>query len=171
MSYSSPFVANTGPVDAVVSHSIGSFSLLHAVYENPKLAVGKLVIMASPAEALHFIHFYRDALGLTDCTLQLTLKHFEVAIKKPVSYFSSPRFAQGLQHPGLIIHDVDDQEAPYETALALQKGWKNVRLLTTQGLSHNLKSPEVVAAVRDFIMEKSILEAGKEKDSTLSVRS
>jgi pimeloyl-ACP methyl ester carboxylesterase len=53
--------------------------------------------------------------------------------------------------PGLIIHDTEDKEAPYQTALDMNEVWKNSSLITTTGLGHNLKSKELVEQVAMFI--------------------
>lgn len=152
-----------GAVEVVVSHSIGSFSTMHALHQNPSLPIGRLVIMGAPGEALDFIHFYRHTLSLSDRAVRVTLAHFEKAIGKPIEYFSAARFAPELTLPGLIIHDKTDQEAPYAYAVQINKAWKNSRLLTTEGLTHNLRSPEVLAAVRDFIMDSDTLEVAQKR--------
>lgn len=147
------FIEELGEVHTVVSHSIGSFSALHALYAAPELAVGRLVVMASPAAAHDFVSFYRATLQLSDRAVDHTLQHFEQAIGKPIHYFVAERFAATLTLPGLIIHDVEDLETPYTSALAIHKAWKQSRLMTTKGLAHNLRSPKVVEAVTAFINE------------------
>lgn len=148
-----------GAVAVVVSHSIGSFSTMHALHHHPSLPIGNLVIMGAPGEAIDFIHFYRHSLNLSERAVSVTLAHFEKAIGKPIEYFSAARFAPELSLPGLIIHDKGDLEAPYAYAVQINKAWKNSRLLSTEGLTHNLRSPEVVAAVTDYILEKDKMEA------------
>ena len=143
-----------GGVDAVVSHSIGAFSTMHALYANPALPVGKLVVMGSPGEASSFIDFYKNTLNLSAETTQLTLNHFEEVIGKPIQYFSAGRFAAALDIQGLIIHDKGDAEALYEAAVAIHKAWKGSKLIATEGLGHNLKSSEVVEMVVDFLKDE-----------------
>jgi pimeloyl-ACP methyl ester carboxylesterase len=60
-------------------------------------------------------------------------------------------FSKSLTLPGLIIHDTEDKEAPYQTALDMNEVWKNSSLITTTGLGHNLKSKELVEQVAMFI--------------------
>jgi pimeloyl-ACP methyl ester carboxylesterase len=145
------FIRQLGEVDTVVSHSIGSFSILHALHHEPTLPVAKLVVMASPGTAHSFIQFYQQTLQLSDRAVGATLQQFEQTIGQPVTYFEAARFAAGLNLPGLIVHDEEDREAPYSAALQIQKVWPGARLLTTRGLAHNLRSPEVVQAVAAFI--------------------
>jgi hypothetical protein len=53
---------------------------------------------------------------------------------------------------GLIIHDEDDDETSYQHSVNINKAWRKSRLLLTKGLTHNLKSPEIVREVVQFIM-------------------
>ncbi|AHM63340.1 hypothetical protein D770_25475 [Flammeovirgaceae bacterium 311] len=145
-------IASLGGVDAMVSHSIGAFSAMHALYINPALSVGKLVVMASPGDAMSFIDFYQQTLKLTERTTRLTIDHFEEVIGKPVHYFTATRFAEKLKVPGLIIHDREDKEAPYEAGVAIHKAWKGSKIISTEGLAHNLRSPEVVEMVSNYLM-------------------
>jgi pimeloyl-ACP methyl ester carboxylesterase len=61
--------------------------------------------------------------------------------------------------PGLIIHDREDPETPYQNARELLEAWKNATLVTTQGLGHNLKSAAVVEVVKDFIQGQKVSQA------------
>jgi pimeloyl-ACP methyl ester carboxylesterase len=146
-------ISSLGEIEAVVSHSIGAFATMHALYTNPMLPVGKLVVMASPGDAMSFIDFYREALQLSETTTRLTLNHFEAVIGKPIQYFTATRFAGKLTLPGLVIHDRADKEAPYEAGVAIHKAWKGSKLVSTEGLAHNLKSPEVVEMVKSYLMD------------------
>ncbi|WP_224995612.1 alpha/beta fold hydrolase [Cesiribacter sp. SM1] len=159
-------ITSLGGVEAVVSHSIGAFSAMHALYANPALPVGKLVVMASPGDAMSFIDFYRNALQLSEATTLLTLNHFETVIGKPVQYFTATRFAEKLTLPGLIIHDREDKEAPYEAGVAIHKAWKGSKLITTEGLAHNLKSPDVVAMVKNYLMDSEVPAESERKGKT-----
>lgn len=148
-------VSSLGTIHTLVSHSIGSFSALHALHHTPSLPVERLVIMGSPGKVGDFLHFYRNLLKLSERAALQTEAHFEKVIGKPVSFFSAADFASTLRMPGLIIHDKEDMEAPYAYALSIQKAWKDSALLTTEGVGHNLKSAEVVKAVTDFIQTDS----------------
>ena len=144
-------VSSLGRVHSIVSHSIGSFSALHALHQNPAMPVERLLIMGSPGKVGDFLHFYKDLLKLSERAARETKAHFEKVIGKPVSFFSAANFAATLPMPGLIIHDKEDDEAPYQYAVSIHQAWEGSSLLTTEGMGHNLKSAEVVKAVTDFI--------------------
>jgi pimeloyl-ACP methyl ester carboxylesterase len=145
------FISMQGPIHTTVSHSIGSFSILNALHRTPSLPIERLILMAPPGEARDFVEFFKQTLNLSDRSINLVVKHFEERIEQPVDFFSTSKFASSLSLPGLIIHDEEDDETPYKYARMIHEAWKSSRLITTKGLRHNLKSPEVVKAVKDFI--------------------
>src|SRR5690606_20489786 len=55
-------IHDTGEFHAVVGHSIGSFSILHALHHTPSLPVRRLVLMAPPGNAHDFMIVLRDTL-------------------------------------------------------------------------------------------------------------
>jgi pimeloyl-ACP methyl ester carboxylesterase len=146
------FMMAHGSFETVVTHSMGGFSALYALHENPTLPVNRLVLKGVPGEGLDFITFFRNLLGLSERAHGAVLDHFEGIIGKPLSYFSAQEFAGSLKIPGLIIHDMADSEAPYKYAKKVHEVWPHATLLTTEGLTHNLRSEKVVQAVTDYIM-------------------
>lgn len=144
------FVTQIGKIDMAVGHSVGSFSLVYALNRLPTLPINKIVLMAPPGEASDFIDFFSKRLKLSDRSIQLTLDHFERKFGKPISYFSTAKFAEALKVPGLIIHDEHDEDTPHHYARRISQAWEDSLLITTRGLGHNLKSPLVVKIVHDF---------------------
>lgn len=147
------FIREQGPIHAVVSHSLGGFSLLYTFYKTPSLPVERVVLLAAPGEATDFISVFKNTLNLAPRTLQLVIKHFAKTYSVTPDFFSSRKFAEALKVKGLIIHDKEDAEAPYAYAVSLQQNWREATLMTTNGFGHNLKSPVVVRAVVNFIQE------------------
>lgn len=145
------FLHQVGEVDAIVSHSLGSFASLYALHQNPVLPVRKLVITGTPGEVEEFMQYYRQTLGLSKRALQCIYQHFIRVVDHHPRYYSAARFAESLWLPGLIIHDEGDPDAPYRHAQAIQKNWPHAHLVTTRGLGHNLKSGEVIARVAHFL--------------------
>lgn len=151
----SAFFEKIGNADAVVSHSMGSISSLHALFHHNHLDLGRLVLMGSPGEANDFITFYQQFTGLSDRTFRFILDHFVKTIGQTPDYFSAPKFATSVKIPGLIIHDEGDDEAPYHHAVRIHKAWPQSRLITTQGYGHNLRVPEVVEMVKGFVEDNT----------------
>jgi pimeloyl-ACP methyl ester carboxylesterase len=147
------FLQDLGEVETVVAHSLGGFSLLYSLHQFPLLPVRKIILMGAPGEATDFINVFRITLGLSERTLNLVRDHFVSMYEVGPEYFSAPKFAATVKVPGLLIHDQNDLEAPYEHAVQINKAWKRSQLLATKGLGHNLKSAAVVAAVVNFIAQ------------------
>ncbi|MBI1770206.1 MAG: alpha/beta fold hydrolase [Bacteroidetes bacterium] len=143
---------------AILSHSLGSFSSIYTLHRAPHLPVSKLVMMAAPGEVTEFVDFYKKFLGLSSRTMNEISKYFIQKIGRGPEYFSLKEFAKSMNLPGLIIHDTEDQEAPYQYALAAHQNWPNSEMITTSGLGHNLKSMELVKNVEEFLGQE-VLQA------------
>lgn len=147
------FLGQHGEVHAVVGHSLGGFSLLYTLYRVPVLPVNRIILLAPPGEASDFISVFQKTLGLSTRTVQLVVNHFADRYQVPPEFFSARKFAAGLRIKGLIIHDEEDIEAPYQYSIPLSEVWDQSRLVTTKGFGHNLKSSSVVKEVVEFIEE------------------
>lgn len=144
-------ITTLGEVHAVIAHSLGSFSILHAIHEQPGLPIEKLILTAPPGEASDFISLYQKTLKLSDKTLRLILERFEKRFGQPIEYFSTARFASAVTIPGLIVHDEEDLETPFHYAQKIHAQWPKSELLATKGLGHNLKSNDIVAKIVNYI--------------------
>jgi pimeloyl-ACP methyl ester carboxylesterase len=147
------FIKEQGGLHAAIGHSLGGFSLLHALYEAPDLSLDRVVLLAPPGEASDFISVFQKTLGLSDRTVKLVTDYFAHRYGVGPDFFSSQRFATNLRVRGLIIHDVDDTEAPYRYSPRLHAAWQASTLISTKGFGHNLKSISVVKTVADFVRE------------------
>jgi pimeloyl-ACP methyl ester carboxylesterase len=146
------FLGEHKDVHTVVGHSLGGFSLLYSFYRQP-LPVDRMILLAPPGEAGDFITAFKNTLGVTDRTVRLVVESFAKRYEVTPDFFSARRFAARINVKGLIIHDEDDQEAPYHYSQPLLEIWKQCRLVTTKGYGHNLKSASVVKEVVEFIQE------------------
>lgn len=163
------FISQLGEVDMAVGHSVGSFSLVYTLYRIPQLPVSKIILMAPPGEASDFIDFFSRRLKLSDRSVRLTLNHFEDKFGKPISYFSTAKFAEALKVPGLIVHDEQDEDTPHHYARQINQAWEDSLLITTRGLGHNLKSPTVVKIVHDFAKGTFSTESVKDENFMLQL--
>ncbi|HKZ37740.1 MAG TPA: alpha/beta hydrolase [Chryseolinea sp.] len=146
-------IKRIGDIDTIITHSLGGFATFFAFYRNPKLTAKKIVAMASPGEAQEFFNFYKKSLDLSDRCSKLVIDRFEETFQRTPSFFSAPVFASSLTIPGLIIHDEEDKETSFNHAQRIHQCWRNSKLIKTKGFGHNLKSPEVVREVIQFVNE------------------
>ena len=147
------FLRQHDDLHTVIGHSLGGFSLLYTFYRLPILPVDRIILLAPPGEASDFISVFQKTLGLSERTVQLVVGHFAKRYRVTPEFFSAQRFAASLKVNGLIIHDVEDLEAPYAHSIPLHKVWRESKLVTTKGFGHNLRSASVVKDVIDFIQE------------------
>ena len=148
------FIRQTGPIDTIVSHSLGGMTTVYTLSRLPALPVEQVVITGMPTEVKNFIHFYKGVLGLWDRTARIILDYFRKEIGHAPDYFSMASFVPSINRPCLIIHDRHDPDAPYADILDVHERWKDSQLITTENLGHNLRSKEVVQAVVDFVARK-----------------
>jgi esterase/lipase len=145
------FIIEHKSFHAILTHSFGGFAAVYTLHRLPNLSISKLVVMAAPGEVEYFFKYYQKVLGLSKKIIGLINDYFEKTIGHSPSYFKMVEFSKSLQLQGLIIHDKEDKEAPYQTALEMNEAWKNSSLISTTGLGHNLKSKELVEQVAMFV--------------------
>jgi len=68
------------------------------------------------------------------------------------------RHLPALGQPGLIVHDLDDEDVPWGEGERYAQYWPGARLFTTQGLGHRrvLDAPEVIKASLAFIRGEEV---------------
>lgn len=142
---------NLPKMDLAVGHSFGALAIIYALFENPKVAIHKAVIMGAPGEVTDFFDYFKAYLSLNTKAIAAIEKYFIHTIGFSPAYFSSKKMSAQIKLPALIIHDTNDVEAPYHHAENLHRVWENSRLFTTNGLGHKLKSQEVYKEIVDFL--------------------
>jgi pimeloyl-ACP methyl ester carboxylesterase len=147
------FIVEHGPFHSAIGHSIGGFTLMYTLHRLPLLAISKIVTMAAPGNANDFVSVFKNAIGLSDKALNLMIDEFVNRYGVTPDHFSIDRFASSLHVKGLIIHDEQDDEAPYQYAVRLNERWRKSTLIGTKGIGHNLRSPEIVKHVVGFVEE------------------
>jgi hypothetical protein len=145
------FLASSPKMDYIISHSIGSFALLYALFKNPLLHQGPVLLMGTPQSVAFFMTEFQRQLGLTDKAIETVKPEIAVRIGKPYDYFTTRHFAPLIDNPALIIHDDQDLEVPYSFAVELHQDIKKATLVTTSGLGHKLRSPQVIQIILDYI--------------------
>lgn len=107
------FIRDTGPIHAIISHSLGGMTTMYTLHRLPTLPVERVIITGMPAEVKNFIAFYKGMLGLWKRTVDAILQSFVKEVSHPPEYFSMIRLAEDLTTPCLIVHDRHDPDAPW----------------------------------------------------------
>lgn len=141
---------NEKEIDYILAHSMGAFSAMSLFHEKPELSPTKMAVLASPGEANDFIELFMSELKLKPRVRDNIISYFHSYAGHGPEFYSVAKFAAGQQAEGLIIHDEDDDEAPYHYAQTVDQAWSNSKLITTKGLGHNLRGMEVIEEVKRF---------------------
>lgn len=145
------FLEKYTEIDNIISHSIGGFATLYCLYLHKNNNIKKVIAMGAPGEAKDFFDYYQTKLGLSSRTMKILTNEFMKLIGYEPNYFSAPQFAKEIKAQGLIIHDKKDKDTHYKNSVRLNAGWKNSKLILTDGLGHSLKSNKIIDDIITFI--------------------
>jgi pimeloyl-ACP methyl ester carboxylesterase len=139
-----------GSVHAVVGHSAGAVVTAMALAQRPSVVCG--VLISAPASLIDFSRQLADALRWPESFRAAMQRRVESHFGYKWCEFEAER-SSGDQ-PLLVIHDVNDREAPLSEARRHANNWPRALLLTTKGLGHRriLESSAVVQATVDFVV-------------------
>lgn len=141
-----------GEAESIISHSIGSFSSLYYINQNPELQPNKLVTLATPDSIDDFLDYYFSTLKLSAKTKQNFINYFTKYTQKDTSFFRLENLVKFNQTSGLIIHDEGDKTTKVDYSKKLHSLWPYSKLVITNGLGHKLKSENIVQMVKDFVI-------------------
>jgi pimeloyl-ACP methyl ester carboxylesterase len=133
-----------------VGHSMGGAAL--ALAQDESWRAQRLVLVAPAADmeaaANRFIRFVRLGEHLRDRFFNWFKQRTGVSPRDLAVHRHVPTLGQ----PGLIVHDLNDREVPWDEGERYARYWPSARLLTTQGLGHHrvLDAPEVIDAALAF---------------------
>ena len=148
-------IAQVDPPKYIVGHSAGGMAAVYYLTHHARpVAPERLVLLATPAELTDFIFTFQRKLQLHGRVIEALEDVFVERIARRFNYFSIGRFAEQLRMPGLIIHDLADDVAPVAGARIIHQGWKNSRLILTEGLGHAVQDDNVNAEVVRFLTEE-----------------
>ncbi|MEV0568404.1 alpha/beta fold hydrolase [Dactylosporangium sp. NPDC050588] len=153
-------VAEHGPAEAIVAHSLGSVAAAVALCDG--LRAGRVAMIAPMASPASYARHFARVLGFGDRTLTRLSRRVERRVGAPMHHFDVPAIGGAVQMPQtLIVHDRADRTVPVTDGIAIAEAWPSARLHVTTGLGHRrvLGEPVIVAAVVDFV-------DGKEPDLT-----
>ncbi len=145
-------VAVCGPVHAVIGHSFGAACALYAVRHG--LKVERLVAIAPPAGMRGLAQKFFDVLAAPAAVQAVFQRKLEARFGADVwQRFSPEALARQLDVPGLIVHDQDDIDMPWQEGWSVARAWPGAQFVRTAGLGHRriLRDPEVLARVTTFI--------------------
>lgn len=138
-------------VDSILSHSLGAFSTMYLLSNYPLLSPPKVIALGTPSYADSFIDEFIRVLNLSSKARRNLVTYFTNYSGLKTNDFDSKLFAKNQKSFGLIVHDINDKEAPFEYAKEMAKIWPKSRFFGTEGFGHKLRDDSVVQEVIKFI--------------------
>ena len=139
-----------GEAELAIAHSLGGAAV--ALAQGEDWRARKLVLIAPAADmhaaATRYFRFVRLGEHLRRPFYAWLVNRTGISVEQ----LQMHRHVTALGQPGLIVHDLDDADVPWEEGERYARHWPGARLLTTQGLGHHrvLDAPEVVEAALAF---------------------
>lgn len=143
----------SGPIHALIAHSVGSPACLWAIRDG--LKIRHTVHLAGPSTLANVVAGFAKAFKLDETQTQLFEFAIEVFTNEPIACGSVAALAKGLKHAGLIVHDTEDREVPHTESAELNRLWPTSKLRLTHGLGHRrlLADANIVRDVVDFVAQ------------------
>lgn len=137
-------------IELLIGHSLGGTAATLALAEG--IRARRVVLIAPAADGRAATRRFARVLGLTRPVLQGMRRLFEQREGLGFDAVDAHRIAPTLGTPALIIHDIGDDEVPWEEGERYARFWPDARLLSTQGLGHHriLTDPSVINAALAF---------------------
>lgn len=135
----------------LIGHSVGGMTILYNQYKNPTDTVDKMVTIGSPSEFHEIIEHFQDLLKFNS----RVMKHLDAYVYDRFGFkideFSTSKFAQSISKKGLLFHDKHDKITPYHASVAVNKNWKDSKLVSTEGLGHSMHQDDVNDQIVSFL--------------------
>ena len=147
-----------GRAALAIGHSLGGAALALAQSESWHAQRLVLIAPAADMEAAtgRFFRFVRLGDHLREPFYGWLERRTGVTVRELQVHKHLPALGQ----TGLVVHDLDDHDVPWEEGERYARYWSGARLLTTQGLGHHkvLDAPEVLDATFAFLRGETVGE-------------
>jgi hypothetical protein len=124
---------------------------MYLLSEKPELSPKKIIALGTPNNADFFIDEFIRVLGLSTAIRKNLVDYFSDYSGMITKDFDSKLFAKNQNSVGLIIHDQNDKEAPFEYARDMAKLWPRSTFIGTEGFGHKLRDESIVQEVVRFL--------------------
>ncbi len=135
----------------IVGHSVGGMTTIFQQYLYPNQEIEKIIILAPPSELSRIMKGYQKILRLSPKFMNTLNQYFKDKHGYYFEEFSASDFAKNLKTQGLLIHDINDDIAPYTEAISINENWNEVQFISTEDFGHSLFFDEVDTMIIDFL--------------------
>lgn len=140
-------VVGTYEPDVIIGHSVGGFAICVAAQNRWLAGIKRAIIMAPPDTLDLITDNYFNLLGYSSRVRRYYDSLIEERFGHPASYFNASDFAERLDMPGVVIHDVDDDINKFFEGEAVADRWPSGDLVVTEGLGHSLQGDVVFSEI------------------------
>ena len=140
-----------GPFAAAIGHSLGAAAIGVALRRG--LRFGRVGFVSAPASINEHARTFARWLGITPAIREAMRGRLERHYGARFDEIDRIDELVSLRTPALFVHDIGDEEVPFEHALRLSARMIGARLIKTYGLGHHriLRDRAVVGAIVRFI--------------------
>jgi len=140
-----------GPFEVIIGHSMGGSAVAIALSEG--VVTKKVVLISSPSSIESLLKRFAKFIGLPGKSTQQFLRLIGEKVGRPANALDIAKLIQLNSSQGLIIHDRDDIEVPYQDAKSIERNWQGARLISTQGYGHRaiLRQEDVWHSIMGFV--------------------
>lgn len=149
-------VRRFAPFHAMIGHSFGGYMTVIAaagVLSGAPLNIGRLVIIAAPADVRKVLSGFSRFAGLNDRVKASLIAQIKRISGKPAEAFYGPDILAGFAGSTLVLHAEDDKEVDAEAARAYGAAGPHVTLQWLNGQGHRriLNSTDAIQAISAFL--------------------
>jgi pimeloyl-ACP methyl ester carboxylesterase len=143
------------PIHAVIGHSLGGGAVLTVLAETADHHPKKICLFGVPGDMDYILESFAMMLGLQPPALANLRARFTRKFGRDASDISVTAAAPGVRVPVLVVHDEDDNVAPFAQGSALAAAIPGARLLATRGFGHSgaLRDAATIERVVAFLKE------------------
>jgi pimeloyl-ACP methyl ester carboxylesterase len=124
-----------GPAAAVIAHSMGGAVAVLALRR--QVRAGRVVLIAPSADMRAAGLRFGNLVGLRPALVDRMFQRFRGRIGVDVDSLGMHHHVPRLGMPALVVHDLEDDEVPWEEGERYVRLWPGARLLSTRGLGHH----------------------------------
>ena len=147
------FMEKNGAPDVLIGHSIGGAATVMSMAAFGAPRPKKAAVLGVFAESTRVIRDFGRVLDLNETVLKYAKREVLRHSQLPLEAYSVREKSRLLADlPGLVLHDTDDEVAPFAEGQLVAEAW-GAQFFETQGLGHRMQDKEVVRALLRFAVE------------------
>lgn len=144
-----------GDFDSVITHSFGGPCITIAIRRG--FTTQRIVCICPPATTIGLVEKFNQALQVPEKAASKMIRQIEITFGKTIwDDISMINTVKTLTMPGLLIHDSNDADIPWQEGHAVAQAWNNASFVKTSGLGHRriLRDAGVIEKTIGFINGK-----------------